>query len=123
MAAEPRRQDRPFVVLIGTKMPAILVEISALSNEEEVKLLTKENYRENIALALSRAIKNYARNFKLPVRKAIRSWKKAMNPSASVSILDLAELDLRVKRRAHVIDSYVGWRWIWWRAKSSKKAS
>ena len=28
----------PFVVLIGTQMPAILVEISVLSNEEEVKL-------------------------------------------------------------------------------------
>ena len=59
----------PFVVLIGTQMPAILVEISALSNEEEVKLLTKEDYRENIALALLQGIKNYARNFNVPERK------------------------------------------------------
>ena len=59
----------PFVVLIGTQMPAILVEISALSNEEEVKLLTKEDYRENIALALLQGIKNYARNFNVPARK------------------------------------------------------
>jgi len=59
----------PFVVLIGTQMPAILVEISALSNEEEVKLLTKEDYRENIALALVQGIKNYARNFNVPERK------------------------------------------------------
>ena len=59
----------PFVVLIGTQMPAILVEISVLSNEEEVKLLTKEDYRENIALALLQGIKNYARNFNVPERK------------------------------------------------------
>jgi N-acetylmuramoyl-L-alanine amidase len=59
----------PFVVLIGTQMPAILVEISVLSNEEEVKLLTKEDYRENIALALLQGIKNYARNFNAPERK------------------------------------------------------
>jgi N-acetylmuramoyl-L-alanine amidase len=59
----------PFVVLIGTQMPAILVEISALSNEEEVKLLTKEDYRENIALALVQGIKNYARHFNVPERK------------------------------------------------------
>ena len=70
----PRLENRgvktaPFVVLIGTQMPAILVEISALSNEEEVKLLTKEDYRENIALALLQGIKNYARNFNVPERK------------------------------------------------------
>ena len=59
----------PFVVLIGTQMPAILVEVSALSNEEEVKLLTKADYRENIALALLQGIKNYARNFNVPERK------------------------------------------------------
>ena len=59
----------PFVVLIGTQMPAILVEISALSNEEEVKLLTKQDYRQNIALALLQGIKNYARNFNVPERK------------------------------------------------------
>ena len=70
----PRLENRgvktaPFVVLIGTQMPAILVEISVLSNDEEVKLLTKEHYRENIALALLQGIKNYARNFNVPERK------------------------------------------------------
>jgi len=32
-------------------------------------LLTKEDYRENIALALRQGIKNYARTFNLPDRK------------------------------------------------------
>ena len=45
------------MVLIGTQMPAILVEISCLSNEDEVKLLTKQDYRENIALALFQGIR------------------------------------------------------------------
>jgi N-acetylmuramoyl-L-alanine amidase len=53
----------PFVVLIGTQMPAVLVEISSLSNEEEVELLTKMNYRENIALALLEGIRSYANGF------------------------------------------------------------
>jgi N-acetylmuramoyl-L-alanine amidase len=59
----------PFVVLIGTQMPAILVEISCLSNEDEVTLLTKAHYRENIALALLQGIRNYASNFNAPQRK------------------------------------------------------
>ena len=54
----------PFVVLIGTQMPAVLVEISSLSNEGDVELLTKMDYRENIALALLEGIRGYANGFK-----------------------------------------------------------
>jgi N-acetylmuramoyl-L-alanine amidase len=50
----------PFVVLVGTQMPAILVEISCLSNDDEVKLLTSAEYREKIALALFKGIRSYA---------------------------------------------------------------
>jgi N-acetylmuramoyl-L-alanine amidase len=50
----------PFIVLVGTQMPAILVEVSSLSNEDEVKLLTNDDYREKIALALLRGIRSYA---------------------------------------------------------------
>ncbi len=52
----------PFAVLVGTQMPAILVEISCLSNSEEVKLLTTGDYREKIALALLEGIRSYATN-------------------------------------------------------------
>jgi N-acetylmuramoyl-L-alanine amidase len=52
----------PFAVLIGTQMPAILVEVSCLSNSEEVKLLTNGEYREKIALALLDGIRSYANN-------------------------------------------------------------
>jgi N-acetylmuramoyl-L-alanine amidase len=50
-------------------MPAILVEISCLSNDDEVKLLTKEDYRESIALALLQGIRGYAKSLNGPERK------------------------------------------------------
>jgi N-acetylmuramoyl-L-alanine amidase len=59
----------PFVVLIGTQMPAVLVEIACLSNEEEVQLLTKPDYRENIAVALAQGIRQYADRFNVAARK------------------------------------------------------
>ena len=59
----------PFVVLIGTEMPAILVEIACLSNQDEVELLTKEDYRESIALALLRGIHDYETSLNSPVAK------------------------------------------------------
>ena len=52
----------PFAVLVGTEMPAILVEVSCLSNEDEVKLLTSADYRDEIAAALLRGIRAYARD-------------------------------------------------------------
>ena len=54
----------PFVVLVRTEMPAILVEVSCLSNQEEVKLLTNDDYKENIAQALFRGIHSYADNLR-----------------------------------------------------------
>ena len=52
----------PFAVLVGTEMPAILVEVSCLSNEEEVKLLTSADYRDQIAAALLRGIRSYSKD-------------------------------------------------------------
>ncbi len=46
----------PFVVLVRTEM--------CLSNQEEVKLLTNDDYRENIAQALFRGIHSYADNLR-----------------------------------------------------------
>ena len=61
----------PFVVLIGTQMPAILVEICCLSNDDEAELLTKDDYRENIALALAKGIQSYANALKVADRKGL----------------------------------------------------
>jgi len=51
----------PFAVLVGTEMPAILVEVACLSNEADVGLLTTADYRERIAGALLKGIRAYAR--------------------------------------------------------------
>jgi N-acetylmuramoyl-L-alanine amidase len=72
--ANPRLENRgvrtaPFVVLIGTQMPAVLVEIACLSNPDEVELLTKENYRESIALALAQGIRRYANGLTMTATK------------------------------------------------------
>jgi N-acetylmuramoyl-L-alanine amidase len=50
----------PFAVLVGTEMPAILVEVSCLSNEADVDLLTTADYRDRIAEALLMGIRSYA---------------------------------------------------------------
>jgi N-acetylmuramoyl-L-alanine amidase len=66
-AVNPGLQNRgvkmaPFAVLVGTEMPAILVEVSCLSNEDEAELLTTDDYRARIAAALLRGIRSYSRD-------------------------------------------------------------
>ncbi|HEV2851532.1 MAG TPA: N-acetylmuramoyl-L-alanine amidase [Thermoanaerobaculia bacterium] len=62
----PEIEDRgvkaaPFIVLLTTEMPAILAEVSSVSNEEEARLLTKPLYRQYIAEALAQGIRAYAK--------------------------------------------------------------
>ncbi|HET8562898.1 MAG TPA: N-acetylmuramoyl-L-alanine amidase, partial [Candidatus Binatia bacterium] len=59
----------PFAVLVETEMPAILVEVSCLSNEDEVRLLTNPDYRQQIARSLLRAIRSYAQGLNGAGRK------------------------------------------------------
>jgi N-acetylmuramoyl-L-alanine amidase len=61
----PQLRDRgvktaPFLVLVETEMPAVLAEVSCLSNQREADLLTKPLYRQFIAEALFRGIHSYA---------------------------------------------------------------
>lgn len=50
----------PFVVLVSSEMPAILAEVSCLSNTEEAELLARPLYRDHIADALARGIEGFA---------------------------------------------------------------
>jgi len=52
-------KSAPFVVLVATDMPAILAEVSCLSNEHEAKLLARPAYRQQIARALFEGIRYY----------------------------------------------------------------
>lgn len=73
----------PFAVLVGTQMPAVLAEVSCLSNEDDVKLLTNADYREKIAQALLRGILSYAKNLNGSEKKVADLWKKPTKLSAS----------------------------------------
>jgi N-acetylmuramoyl-L-alanine amidase len=49
----------PFVVLLGVDVPAVLAEVSCLSNHEEERELNSESHRENIAKYLAAGIFDY----------------------------------------------------------------
>jgi len=51
----------PFVVLVATKMPAVLAEVACLSNDREATLISQPQYRQRIAEALFTGIQGYAR--------------------------------------------------------------
>jgi N-acetylmuramoyl-L-alanine amidase len=50
----------PFVVLVATEMPAIVAEVSCLSNEDDARHLNTAEYRQTIAEALVSGIQNFA---------------------------------------------------------------
>ena len=58
-------QEAPLAVLIGARMPAVLVEVSYISNPEEERRLKISDYREQIVRSLYQAIKSYAETSKL----------------------------------------------------------
>jgi len=49
----------PFVVLLGVDVPAVLAEVSCLSNSQEEKELSTADHRENIARYLEAGIMDY----------------------------------------------------------------
>ena len=56
----------PFVVLIGTKVPAVLVEAGFISNPTEGKKLTTKAYQRQLATAIARGIEQYIKNIPSP---------------------------------------------------------
>jgi N-acetylmuramoyl-L-alanine amidase len=55
-------KSAPFGVLTRTEMPAILAEVSSVSNEVEARLLMTPIYRQYLAEALYRGIESYSRS-------------------------------------------------------------
>jgi len=50
----------PFYVLVGAGMPAVLVELAFLTNEDEARRLAGAAYQEALADGLSRGIQQFA---------------------------------------------------------------
>ena len=57
-------KQAPFVVLIGATMPAVLAEISFVTNPSEARLLKSGAYRQKIADSLFNAIRKYQSSLK-----------------------------------------------------------
>ncbi len=53
----------PFAVLVGSTVPAVLVEVGYLSNRDEEKLLRSSSYQAKIADALADAIVDYLADY------------------------------------------------------------
>ncbi len=58
----------PFIVLIGARMPAILLETGFISNREEEERLCSQNYQELLAQRITQGIEEYASNLSLAAR-------------------------------------------------------
>ena len=56
-------KSAPFGVLIWTDMPAILAEVSCISNRVEARLLMTPIYRQYLAEAIVQGIETYSRQF------------------------------------------------------------
>lgn len=61
----------PFLVLVGTDMPAVLAEVGCISNETESAMLRRPEYRQKIAQALFEGIRSYASAGDAPQKKGI----------------------------------------------------
>ena len=67
-----------FYVLFGAKMPSVLVEASFISNPLEEKLLSKDDYRRELAKSISAGITNYMS--KSPEGQTVAGLKKNIAP-------------------------------------------
>ena len=56
-------KQAPFVVLMGVRMPATLVEIGFLSNREDERSLARADRRDAIADALARAVVSFGQDY------------------------------------------------------------
>ncbi|MGH9463479.1 MAG: N-acetylmuramoyl-L-alanine amidase [Vicinamibacteria bacterium] len=54
----------PFYVLLGANMPSVLLEVSFVSNADDAKLLSSDDFRQKIAQSIADGIKNYTTSLK-----------------------------------------------------------
>jgi len=52
-------KQAPFRVLVGAAMPAVLIEVGFLTNDDEEKKLASQEYRDQIAQALAGAVQRF----------------------------------------------------------------
>jgi N-acetylmuramoyl-L-alanine amidase len=52
-------KQAPFYVLLGARMPSILIETAFISNREECRRLTSANYQEHLAESIIQGLRGY----------------------------------------------------------------
>lgn len=67
-----------FYVLFGAKMPSVLVEVSFISNPLEERLLSKDDYRGDLAKSLSAGITKYMS--KAPEGQTVARFRENIAP-------------------------------------------
>ena len=65
-----------FYVLFGARMPSVLAEVSFISNPLEEKLLSRENYRKDIARSIASGITKYMSS--LPGAQTVANVRKKL---------------------------------------------
>jgi N-acetylmuramoyl-L-alanine amidase len=53
-------RQAPFLVLSGTRMPSVLVEIGFISHPREGRLLSRDRYQRQVAQALANGVRDFA---------------------------------------------------------------
>jgi N-acetylmuramoyl-L-alanine amidase len=51
-----------FYVLLGARMPAVLVETAFISNRDEERRLASTRYQEEVASGIARAVSGFAKH-------------------------------------------------------------
>ena len=76
----------PFVVLTGANMPAVLSEISFISNASDESLLLESSQRQRVAESLYRGIAAYLDSLNsLPAKKDNQANAKPLAPSPTLT--------------------------------------
>lgn len=67
-----RRQAKAgdYYLLNQTNMPAVIVEVGFISNPKERRLLSSDNYRDRIAVAIGAGIEDYFKTFPLGIQNS-----------------------------------------------------
>jgi N-acetylmuramoyl-L-alanine amidase len=60
----------PFYVLLGANMPAVLVEVSFLSNPDDARLLAADGFRQDVAESIVNGIRGYTSSLKRVARSS-----------------------------------------------------
>lgn len=75
-------RQAPFLVLLDTKMPSVLAEVSLMNDPQEELRLTQADHRREIARALAQGLREYVEGIEVPTLQA-SSAHRPITPNLS----------------------------------------